>query len=497
MVSAVELRLGWSDYLVIGFVVLGVLALGFSAKLRDLAPLQFIAAGRRLTLPAFVATLVCTWYGGVLGVGESVTWYGLGAWLMLGWPYYVFGVWYALVMAPRVRAAAQISLPERMAARFGKATALIGAALIFLLAVPAAHVLMLGTLIHIVSGWGVVPSVLVGTVVGTAFVYKGGLLADVRVSLLSFVLMYVSFGVMLFACSSQHAWSDLAARFTDPQRLQITGGQSLGTILTFFLLGAWTFVDPGFHQRTASAESPTTARRGVLIAVLCWMVFDLLTIGTGLYAVGIFSPDLPPGLELFPALAERVLPSGWKGLFLAGLLGTIVTALVGYALVSGATFGRDIVSRIVGDVDSPAATAWSRRGIGIASLVAVVLATSLQSVVELWYAWGGCVVGALLVPVMLSYLSAPQTAVAPIPPDERLPTSALTSAHPRPRHSIGGGWIAGGMLAGFGCSLAFLIYGKTTNEQLLATWGTLFPALAASCVVLGVAWAFAGKGAKE
>jgi Na+-translocating ferredoxin:NAD+ oxidoreductase RnfE subunit len=53
------------------------------------------------------------------------------------------------------------------------------------------------------------------------------------------------------------------------------------------------------------------------------------------------------------------------------------------------------------------------------------------------------------------------------------------------------------MLAGFGCSLAFLIYGKTTNEQLLATWGTLFPALAASCVVLGVAWAFAGKGSKE
>lgn len=497
MVSAVNLQLGLGDCVVIGLVVLAVLALGFSAKLRDLAPLQFIAAGRRLTLPAFVATLVCTWYGGVLGVGESVTWYGLGTWLLLGWPYYVFGVCYALVLAPRVRAAAEISLPERLASRFGTPSALIGAALIFLLAVPAAHVLMLGTLIHIVSGWGLVPSVLIGTALGTAFVYKGGLLADVRVSLLSFVLMYVSFAVMLLACVGRYEWSDLAARFTDPQHLRFTGGQSLGTVLTFFLLGAWTFVDPGFHQRAASAESPLVARKGVLIAVLCWMVFDLLTIGAGMYAVGIFSPDLPPGLELFPALAERVLPSGWKGLFLAGLLGTIVTAMVSYTLVGGSTFGRDIVSRVSGDIDSPEATAWTRRGIAVASLVAVALATSLQSVVELWYAWGGCVVGALLIPVLLSYLYAPDARLAPATLGISFPEAPQAGRPSRRAAVIPGGWIAAAMLAGFGCSLAFLIYGKTTNEQLLAAWGTLFPALASSSAVLAVAWALARKGPKE
>ena len=32
--------------------------------------MDYLLAGRRLTLPAFVATLVTTWYGGILGVGE-------------------------------------------------------------------------------------------------------------------------------------------------------------------------------------------------------------------------------------------------------------------------------------------------------------------------------------------------------------------------------------------------------------------------------------------
>ena len=31
---------------------------------------DYLLAGRRVTLPAFVATLVTTWYGGILGIGE-------------------------------------------------------------------------------------------------------------------------------------------------------------------------------------------------------------------------------------------------------------------------------------------------------------------------------------------------------------------------------------------------------------------------------------------
>ena len=51
---------------------------------------EYLVAGRRLTLPAFVATLVSTWYGGILGVGEYAWRHGLSNWLVFGVPYYLY-----------------------------------------------------------------------------------------------------------------------------------------------------------------------------------------------------------------------------------------------------------------------------------------------------------------------------------------------------------------------------------------------------------------------
>jgi SSS family solute:Na+ symporter len=73
-------------------------------------------AGRTLTLPAFVATLVATWYGGILGVGEFAYTSGLATWTVFGLPYYVYAVVYALFLAHRVRGAARLTIPDTLEA---------------------------------------------------------------------------------------------------------------------------------------------------------------------------------------------------------------------------------------------------------------------------------------------------------------------------------------------------------------------------------------------
>ncbi|RYG26126.1 hypothetical protein EON82_04510, partial [bacterium] len=319
----------------------GVLALGFSARLRDNSILQYLTAGRSLSLPAFVATLVATWYGGVLGSGDMVKYYGVGALLLNGVPYYLFAILYALWWAPRVRAADQISIPERLHLRYGKAAALVGAALVFLLAAPAAHTLMLGTLLQLATGLNLPSAVCVAALVAALFLFRGGLLADVRASLLAFVMMYVGFVVLVLGCLARQPlpglWSALPSASKSP-----VGGQGFLSVATFFALGAWTLIDPGFHQRAASAATPETGRRGVLVSVLFWMLFDLLTTLAGLYAI----VRLPEGggLTLFPLLGDAVLAPGLKGVFLCGLFGTILAATVGYTLVAGATFGREVLA---------------------------------------------------------------------------------------------------------------------------------------------------------
>lgn len=461
-------RLSGLDLAVVAIFLAAILALGFSARLRELSILQFLAAGRALTLPAFVATLVSTWYGGILGIGESVSFFGLGTWLLLGVPYYVFALVYAFVFAERVRDADQLSIPERFHLMWGRKAGLAGASLIFLLGVPAAHVLMLGVMVQAISGWDLVPSVLLATVIGTLFLAKGGLLADVRVGMLAFAMMYIGFGAMVLYCLATDPLPAMLARIEDRTLVTFTGGQGPIAVLSFFILGAWTLVDPGFHQRVASAATPKVGKRGVLVSVGCWFLFDVLSITTAMYALS-HAAGLPEDkLQIFPAFAQRVLPDGLKAVFLCGILGTVLSAMVGYTLVSGTTLGRELVGRLRPEFDDRRLTVLSRVGLFVAAGTAIAIALSLPSVVALWYQWGGVLIGALILPVCLAYLPAGRRMGAP--------------------------WVVAALVAAFATSLGWLVYGKRTgNGDLMVVWlgesfslGTLMPGLAVSAAILAV-----------
>jgi len=466
----------WSpvDSAVVGGFALAILALGFSARLRETGVLQFLAAGRRLTLPVFVATLVSTWYGGILGVSESVSYFGLGAWVMIGLPFYVFAAIYAVCFAGRVREGAQISIPERLEARFGRSVALAGATLLVLLAIPAAHALMLGVLVRSFTGLDIAAAVILATLAGTVFLYKGGLLADVRVSLLAFVAMYAGFAVMLFSLVQRHPLVETWGSVANRQLLTWDGGQGWPMVLSFFVLGAWTLIDPGFHQRVASAASPEIARRGVLVSAAFWFLFDMLSISTAMYAVALLPASANTGsplesLSIYPQLAFAELGPGLRALFLCGMLGTIVSAMVGYALISGATIGREIVSRICRVRDESRVVLWTRIGIGLACALAVLVGLSVESVVSLWYTWSGAVVGALLIPVALAYGSE---RAARCPPGFVLASIVLSSA----------------------VAFAWMAHGLKTNNPLLTvellgaefSLGTLIPGVAVSAVAIGI-----------
>mgnify|MGYP003325825669 FL=1 len=47
---------------------------------------SFILSGRKLSITGFVATLVSTWYGAILGVGENTFLYGIQTWFIFSFP---------------------------------------------------------------------------------------------------------------------------------------------------------------------------------------------------------------------------------------------------------------------------------------------------------------------------------------------------------------------------------------------------------------------------
>ena len=109
----------WLDLSVLGLYVLGLLGLGFY-RIKNTVdnPSEYILAGRKLSLPGFIITLVATWYGGILGIGENTYLYGLQTWLIFGLPYYIFAFIFAFFIAGRINQLKSISIPDQFHHRF-------------------------------------------------------------------------------------------------------------------------------------------------------------------------------------------------------------------------------------------------------------------------------------------------------------------------------------------------------------------------------------------
>src|SRR5271157_997976 len=98
------IHLSVPDVVVIFLYFGGVLLVGYrSARKTRSTEDDFLLAGRTLTLPIFIMTLVSTWYGGILGVGEFSYRWGIANWTTQGVPYYFFAAVFAVFLAKRIR----------------------------------------------------------------------------------------------------------------------------------------------------------------------------------------------------------------------------------------------------------------------------------------------------------------------------------------------------------------------------------------------------------
>ena len=392
------------DFSVVLLYFISVIGIGFyRSKSASENSNNYILAGRKLSLPGFVATLVTTWYGGILGIGENTYNFGIQTWFIFGLPYYFFAILFAIFIAPRIRKLNFVSIPDHFHNRFGKTAGVISGVFLLFLASPAPYILSIGILLEYTVGIPFFWALIVATIFSLIYIWKGGFGAIVRTDVLQFILMFGGF-ILLIIFAWIKIGSPLAVIKQLPaEHLSPTGGNSVQYIFVWFFIAMWTFIDPGFYQRCAAAKSPKTAQKGILISVIFWFIFDSLTLTSGLYARILFTHE--QGLFAFPALGQALLPSLFYGLFITGLLATIMSTIDSLGFISAFTFGRDIVGRInknnKNDVDNSASLI--RLGLIIMATIAIILAYSFPSVVKLWYMMGSILVPGLLIPFLVSF----------------------------------------------------------------------------------------------
>ncbi len=361
---------------------------------------EYLVMGRRLSLPAFVASIVSTWYGGILGVGEYSYRHGLSNWLVFGLPYYLAAFLFAMFLAKKARKSKLHTIPDQLVKAYGKNVSIVGAFFVFITTVPAAYVLQLGVLADTAFGIPLFVGATGGAIFSIIYIFSGGLRGDVLTDKMQFILMFGGFAVLLGVLVSDYGGlSFLKANI--PQTCFTWRGSKPGSyVFVWYFIALATLVEPSFYQRCFAARSEKTARNGILIAIAFWAVFDFMTTTTGLYARALL-PELADPIAAYPALAARVLPRALQAVFLLSLFATVMSTVDSYTFVAGTTIGKDFIWRLRGgDI-----TKLSRLGLILSGILAVVIALYFRSVIDIWYVFGTLGTCAMLIPLGSSFSS--------------------------------------------------------------------------------------------
>ncbi len=392
----------WIDSTLIVLYLLflfGVALAGWKRKETDHE--NHILAGRTLTLPAFVATLVSTWYGGILGIGEFSFRFGISSWVVFGIPYYLAAALFAIFLARRARSSPELTIPDRLHKYYGGPATIAGSIILVVVTLPMAYVLMIGVLLNQFFGAPVWVGIVFGTFFSVFYVFTGGFRGVLWTDTIQFLLMFVGFAILLvFAVGSFGGFEFLKAH-VPAEHFSAAGGNRIDYIAFWYIVALVTLVEPIFYQRCFAAKSVSVARKGIFVSILFWLIFDFMTVTCGLYARATL-PNLADPVAAYPALATELLPVGLTGLFFLSLLATIMSTVDSYMFISATTISHDLIWRFK-QFDNGRIKYYTAIGLVFASAGTIIIALVSESVVKIWHDFGSVSTAALLFPLLTSY----------------------------------------------------------------------------------------------
>ena len=168
--------------------------------------------------------------------------------------------------------------------------------------------------------------------------------------------------------------------------------------LGWFVIALQTFIDPNFYVRTVAATSSRIASRGLAVSVACWIVFDALQLLAGLYIIA-YAPLTEPTTS-YLAFAAGILPTMYRGLFVASLLAAVMSTLDGYALSSATMLVRDILPQHYQEILQ---LRRYRAALFVISGIGAAIAYLVPSIIDIIFYSASIAVSAVLVPLILSF----------------------------------------------------------------------------------------------
>ncbi len=401
------------DYIIISIYLAGMVGVGlwFAKKHTDFD--DFFLAGRSLTTPLLITTLISTYYGVDVLFGDSQLGFtdGVVAWFGYARPTYAFFLIAAFLLAQRLREENFKSLPDILDKYYGKNTRYVSAVTSFIYSLPALSLYGFGMLGDVILGWEPIIGMLVLGGIGLVYTLTGGFWAVVLTDSIQFVMMCVVLALAFpFAMNLIGGFDSMIEKLPSSY-FYTMGDLSIWLIIIYASTGLAILVEPTFYQRIFAAKSYKNVRNALVIGIFIWGSYDwIITIlamaaktGTLMKIMGdpIIDPGVAPDAALL-SIMVAALPVGALGLFMAGVLSTEMSTLDSYCLVAGGNVAYDIYKpAFKPDATDDELIKTTRYGILLSWLLGFAMAVSFEQMLGLWVFMASILISSTMIPILL------------------------------------------------------------------------------------------------
>ena len=362
----------------------GMIGIGLYARTKVKNGSDYHLAGRRLGVLMMAGTLAATEIGGGSSVGVAAKAYGDWG-LSAGWYVVAAGIGILLVsfVAPAMRKAMAVTVPEVIGRRYGKASEVITASLssVASVALGAVQITATATIVSTLTNLPMVWAILITGVGVVFYTWIGGMWSVTLTDFVQFFLIVGGFAIAVpFALHAAGGWTEVAANLPEGQ----LGFTKIGwpTIIGLVVLYFMTFsTGQEAVQRYYSARSPRVA---VLGSVLCGGLMSLYAFvpaGLGLIALAVY-----PNIDANNALAEvsvGLLPPVIAGLLLSAVMSATLSSASGNMLAASSVAIRDLYPKVGGRVSEQTELRASRVGVLVVGILATLISLWSQAIIPL------------------------------------------------------------------------------------------------------------------
>ncbi|MCT4688526.1 sodium:solute symporter family transporter [Vallitalea sp.] len=344
--------------IIITLFIIGIISVGKIASKKVKNSDDYLIAGRGAPLMLIVGTLFATFWGGGTIIGATGAAYNNGIFGVVEDPFaaglalILIGLFFVKILRRlKIR-----SIGELYTYRFGKTTGYLASSLMIPTYIiwTSVQLLAIGKVLNILFDINLIFGFLIATIVVVTFTYMGGLIAVVWTDAIQMIIIFIGLiSILIVGLNVAGGMSNVIAHTPEnywnilPREKSLTSWISYIAMWIGMSLG--NIPSPDIAQRAFMAKDEKTAKKGMIIAGGLYWTIGFIPIFIALIGITLVSNGTLDGSLfvndaelLIPFLAKKLLGPVGLGVFVASLLGAILSSASTSLFATAVLFSNDI-----------------------------------------------------------------------------------------------------------------------------------------------------------